>query len=113
MATEQETPVDLDEFESADVSDEQSGNINLDPGEHIMGEITAYKPWAGDYGLLEIDGRTLWLNKAMQDQLIAGLVVGSHVAHVKDDEEQSFTNNDDEEVTYYERELRFPKGGDD
>ena len=108
-------PADLDGFDEPSVSqdDTSSGSIDLDPGEHLIGTITAYKPWAGSNGLVEIDGQVLWLNRTMHQQLISSLVEGQTVAHVKSDEQESFTDSDGEEQTYYPRSLRFQAGGDD
>jgi len=104
--------LDLDSFESPDVdeTDSNSEYINLDPGESVTGYITDVNFAAGDNGLIEIDGRTLWLNATMRRQLEDALVTGEPVAHVKLDEEASFEDENGEEQTYNPRELRFQTG---
>ena len=99
---------DIDSFESVDTDDldEANGRINLDPGEHLVGTITDANLAAGDHGLIEIDGRTLWLNATMRSQLESALISGQPVAHVKSEEKDSF-EDDGEEVEFYPRELRF------
>jgi hypothetical protein len=111
MAAEQTTSADVDSFEFSEPSgtNQNSGTINLDPGETIAGNITAYKPWVGDYGLIEIDGRGLYLNQTMRDQLVEALVVGKQVAHRKDKETDSFKDSNGETVEYNPRNLGFPK----
>lgn len=108
----QDDDLDLEEFATPDVSDDdgQNGSINLDPGESIVGRITGVNFAAGDNGLIEIDGQTLWLNAGMRRQLEQALVVGKPVAHVKLEEEESFEDDDGEEITYNPRELRFMEG---
>lgn len=100
---------DLEAFDSPDVdeSDSNSDYIDLNAGESVTGEITDVNLAAGDNGLIEIDGQTLWLNATMRRQLESALVVGEPVAHVKLEEEKSFENEDGEEQTYNPRELRF------
>ena len=99
---------DIDSFESVDTEEMDGGNgrINLDPGEHVVGTITDANLAAGDHGLIEIDGRTLWLNATMRSQLEAALIMEQPVAHLKSEETESF-DDDGEEVTYNPRELRF------
>lgn len=109
MSADNDSPeFDIDSFESVDEEelDNDGGRINLDSGEHLIGSITAANLAAGDHGLIEIDGRTLWLNATMRSQLESALIVGKPVAHAKSDEEESF-EDDGEEVTFYPRELRF------
>jgi hypothetical protein len=100
---------ELESFATPDVdeSDANGGSINLGPGESVTGRITSVNFLAGDNGLIEIDGRTLWLNATMRRQLEQALVVGEPVAHVKLDEEESFEDENGEEQTYNPRELRF------
>ncbi|WP_255151336.1 hypothetical protein [Halorarius halobius] len=112
MASKEDQPVDLDGFEEPEVdgSDSNGGSIELQPGEHVVGTITAFKPWAGDYGVIEIDGQGVWLNSTLRQQLVSALIEGQQVAYVKSEDEESFTNDDGEEQTYNPRSFRFPSG---
>jgi hypothetical protein len=94
-------PVDVD------AQNEQTQYIDLDPGEDFSGEITDVDLTRGYNGSVWIDGKELSLNATMRKQLLQSLVVGEDVLHEKDDEEQSFTNDDGEEVTFFEKSLRF------
>ncbi|WP_135827906.1 hypothetical protein [Halorussus halobius] len=109
MSKTDESGFDLDSFASPDVDESESDSdyINLDAGESVTGEITDVNLTAGDNGLIEIDGKTLWLNATMRRQLESGLIAGEPVAHVKLNEERSFEDENGEEQTYNPRELRF------
>lgn len=98
---------DIDSFESVEADTEEQGRINLDPGENVVGTITDANLVAGDHGLIEIDGRTLWLNATMRTQLESALIEGQPVAHVKSEDTDSFEDEDGEEVEYHPRELQF------
>lgn len=111
MAADQQSDVDLDSFQEPEV-DDSDNRIDLDPGQKLHGVITDYKPTAGDHGLVLIDGRELWLNQGMKRQLVAGLVKGNEVLHVKAADEESFEDADGEEITYNPRSLRFQPGDD-
>ena len=110
-AKNDDTETDADSLEGfgapASPDDSGTGTIKLDPGEHVTGEITAVDLDAGDgAGLVEIDGRTYWLNWTMRAQLLDGLV-GNEIAVVKDpeDEAQTFVNDEGDEQEYWERNL--------
>lgn len=109
MSKADENEFDLESFDSPDVdeSESDSNRIDLDPGESITGQITDVNLGAGDHGLIEIDGQTLWLNYTMRRQLESALIQGQPIAHVKLEDEESFENDDGEEQTYNPRELRF------
>ncbi|MFD1586177.1 hypothetical protein ACFR9U_04225 [Halorientalis brevis] len=110
MATD-DAPADLDSFEEPTVDNDNSEGIDLEPGDHYIGQITGFKPWVGDYGLLLIDGEPVYLNQTLRDQLVSGCVVGSQIMYAKSEDEESFTDGDGEEVTYNPRSFRFQ--GDD
>ncbi|OIB58179.1 hypothetical protein [Natrialba sp. SSL1] len=112
MASDNDTPVDPDAFVEPSVDDSPTG-LDLDPGEEYIGTITDYRPWAGDNGLVEIDGEPVWLNRTLQKQLIAALVQNSPVMYCKSDEEESFEDEDGEETAYHPRSFRFPDNGGD
>ncbi|MFH5798564.1 hypothetical protein [Haladaptatus sp. CMAA 1911] len=109
---ETEDGFDVEDFESVDAEaiDQNDNTINLDPGNALTGRITGANLSAGHNGVIEIDGQELWLNATMRKQLEAALLVGAPVAHLKSSDEESFTDEDGEEQTYYPRELRFKKG---
>jgi hypothetical protein len=106
-----DAPSDTSDFEVPDVSNDNSRGIDLEPGDHITGTITAFKPWVGDNGLVEIDGQDIWLNRTLRDQLIAGLVEGSTVKYKKSSETESF-DDDGETIEYHPRAFAF-SGGED
>lgn len=104
---------DFDEFETVESTDDSStGWIDLGPGEVHTGEITAYRPYAGDYGIIEIDGRPYSLNQTQRDSLVAALVVGKQVGLRCSNEEESFEDSDGEEVTYYPTQIGFKEADD-
>ncbi|MFY4815489.1 hypothetical protein ACOJIV_22740 [Haloarcula sp. AONF1] len=99
---------DENEFGSAvEPGSDDDGRIDLEPGEEYIGEITDADFGVGSHGLIEVDGKTVWLNGRMRSQLLEALVVGEPVLHEKESEEQSFTDDDGEKVTYHNRNLRF------
>lgn len=112
MASDQKTPVDPDAFEEPTVEDNR-GSVEPSPGEHYLGTITAYKPWAGDNGLVEIDGEAVWLNRTLQKQLLSALVEGQPIMYCKSDEQESFEDENGEEQSYYPRSFRFQRNGGD
>jgi len=98
---------DFDGFTAESTDDSRTGWISVGPGETHTGEITAYRPYAGDYGVIEVDGRPFSLNKTQRDTLIATLVVGKQVGLRSSDEQESFENSDGETVTYYPTQIGF------
>lgn len=103
MATDQSTPTG---FEEAPQSDDGGKWLDQpEAGGHVVGEVTSFNPEAGYNGVLELDGRPLSLNKSLRNQLIAALVEGETVMIVAEDEPSSFTNDDGEEVEYFEKTL--------
>lgn len=102
---------DFDEFETVESTDDSNtGWIDLDAGDVHAGDITAYRPYAGDYGVIEINGRPYSLNKTQRDSLVEALVIGKEVALHCSEEEESFTGSDGEEVTYYPTQIGFKTG---
>ena len=104
-----ETGDKADKF--AEPADPGSGDsddsvIDLDPGEDYVGEITGVDFSAGSHGVLEVDGKTVWLNGRMLGQLLSQ-IEGVPVMYEKKNDEQSFTDDDGEKVTYNPRNLRF------
>lgn len=113
MATEQNTPVDKSDFAAPSdpsTSDDAAG-IDLSPGEHYIGEITKIDLDEGYNGVVHIDGEKVKLNKRLRGHIVAALE-GVPILYEKGNTEKSFTNSDGEEITYYDRSFRFPKGGD-
>ena len=98
---------DFDGFTAESTDDSRTGWISVGPGETHTGELTAYRPWAGDYGVIEIDGRPFSLNKTQRDTPIATLVEGKQVGLRCSEEQKSFENNDGETVTYYPTQIGF------
>jgi hypothetical protein len=99
---------DLNDFAAVDQGDvDDRGSIDLEPGEHYIGEVTDFAPGAGSHGLLKIDGREVWLNATLKNQLVAALVENQTVAYVKSDDEETFTDDEGEERSYHPREFRF------
>ena len=92
---------DFDGFTAESTDDSRTGWISVGPGETHTGELIAYRPWAGDYGVIEIDVRPFSLNKTQHNTLIAMLVVGKQVGLRSSEEQKSFQNSDGETVTYY------------
>ena len=107
MATDKDTPIDAESFSEPDTDDNSANPLDLEPGEEHIGVITEYKPWAGDYGLVEIDGHVLWLNQTMQQQIISALVENQPVMYRKSEESESFEDSDGEKQTYHPRSLAF------
>lgn len=100
--------VDPSEFgAAAEPGSDDDGTVRLDPGEEFVGTITDADLSKGSHGLLEVDGKTVWLNARMLGQLLDSLVIGEPVLHEKEKEEQSFVDDDGETVTYNNRNLRF------
>lgn len=102
----------FDDFDPVESTSEDSGSdwINLDAGEETVGPITALNLDAGDptdAGVVEIDGRPMDLNWTIRRDLIESLVVGRLMAVRKLEEEESFTNDDGEEIVYNPKEARF------
>ena len=99
---------DLDEIEEPE-QDNGGDWIDLEPGEEVAGEITAFNPLASYNGVAEIDGVPMRLNATMRRKIISGLVVGEMIGVKKSDESESFENDDGEEQEYYPREIRVKK----
>lgn len=113
----QANELDPDDFGSPDSAEEDATDdkVDPDPGEDAMGHITGANFAAGgedSFGFIEIDGKRCWLNGSTAGDLVAGLLLGKPVRLVVDDEEQSFTPpGEDEEISYYEKELQFVEDG--
>jgi hypothetical protein len=108
MATKDETPSFDDLPENEEVDDDNGSNwIDLEPGDEVTGRITGFTPEAGRNGVVEIDGRPMYLTAGMRRDLVTQLVEGSVMAVRVSEEEESFTDDDGEEVTYNPKEARF------
>lgn len=112
MAANDDSPVDPDSFVEPSV-DSSTADLDLEPGDHYIGTITDYRPWAGDYGLVEIDGEPVWLNRTLQGQLISALVTGNPIMYRKSEDEESFEDEEGEEQTYNPRSFAFPEDGEE
>ncbi len=105
MATN-ESP-SFDDFPEVETSDDSNGDwIDLGPGDEVTGTITGFNTDAGHNGVIEIDGRPMYLNSTMLRQLAAALVEGCKIAVRCDKEKETFTQ-DGEEVSYHPKEARF------
>ena len=103
---------DLPEFETENDSTDDEW-IDLEAGDVITGEITAYHPFRSYNGVVEIDGRPLQLNKSMARAICNALVQGGSIGIRVGTEEQKFTNEDGEEITYFDKEIRAMPPEDD
>ncbi|ELZ23634.1 hypothetical protein C475_15223 [Halosimplex carlsbadense 2-9-1] len=108
MATNNETS-SFEDFPEPETSDDDGGSdwIDLEPGDEVTGRITGFSPNAGRNGVVEIDGRPTYITAGIRRQLIAELVEGSQMALRVSEEEESFEDDDGEEVTYNPKEARF------
>ena len=108
MSTENDTP-SFDDLPEAEVPDGDDGSnwIDLEAGDEVAGHITGFTPEAGRNGVVEIDGRPMYLTSSMRQKLIAKLVEGRIMGVRVSEEEESFTNDEGEEVTYNPKEARF------
>ena len=97
---------DLNPVEDASSDDNGSDWIDLDAGEEFVGRITGYNPSAGYNGVIELDGRPMYLNATLKNQLIAALVEGRMMAVRVSEEEETF-DDDGEERSYHPKEARF------
>ncbi|QZP39837.1 hypothetical protein [Halobaculum magnesiiphilum] len=104
--------VSFDDLEDVEVEDSGSGWINPDAGEEVVEEIKAYDPDAGDYGVVELgeNERPYSLNYSERQKMIAALINGSVMAIRVSETEESFKNDDGEEITYNPKEVRFGGG---
>jgi len=108
MSTESETPSFHDLPESEVSTDDDGSNwIDLEAGDEVSGRITAFNPNAGRNGVVEIDGRPIYITAGIRQKLIGELVEGSIMGVRVSEDEESFTNDDGEEVTYNPKETRF------
>ena len=99
-------------FETTIEVDEEGGPFSahlagLEAGDEVAGHITGFTPEAGRNGVVEIDGRPMYLTSSMRQKLIAKLVEGRIMGVRVSEEEESFTNDEGEEVTYNPKEARF------
>jgi len=108
MATKDETP-SFDDLPESEVPDDNGGSnwIDLEAGDEVAGRVTGFTPEAGRNGVVEIDGRPMYLTAGMRQRLISELVEGSIMGVRVSEEEESFTNDDGDEVTYNPKEARF------
>jgi len=108
MATKDETP-SFDDLPESEVSTDDDGSnwIDLEAGDEVSGRITGFNPFAGRNGVVEIDGRPMYITSSIRQKLIEELVEGSIMGVRVSEDEESFTNDDGEEVTYNPKEARF------
>lgn len=107
---DESTGADLSEFAAPDDSNgsSQDSTINLDPGESFVGRITDVDLGTEQgAGTVELDGKRVYLNWTLRNQLLRALLEGAEVAYVKLDKEESFVDDDGEKQTYNPREFRF------
>lgn len=111
MATNDETS-SFEDFPEPNTSSDDDGSnwIDLEAGDEVVGRITGFNPENGRNGVLEIDGRPMYLNREMRNQLLSTLVEGAAVAIRCSEDTESFTDDDGEEVTYHPKEARFKRG---
>ncbi|WP_435065629.1 hypothetical protein [Halobaculum sp. EA56] len=112
MASEANTPA-FEDLDPVDTSEDSGGSdwIDPEPGETVSGRITGYNPTAGFNGVIELDGRPMYLNGTLKNQLIAALVEGNTMAVRVAEDAETFEDSDGETTEYYPKEARFA-GGD-
>jgi hypothetical protein len=95
-----------DGFEQAPTSDDSDQWLDQpEAGGHVVGSITGFRPDAGYNGVVELDDRPLSLNKSLRNQLLAALVEGETILITAEETPSSFTDDDGEEVEYFEKTL--------
>lgn len=100
----------FDDLEETQVEEQSNdGWLDLEPGEEVVGEITAFHPERGDgAGIVEIDGKPMSINWTMRRKLINSLVVGGQMGVRKLEDTESFEDDETgETVEYNPREARF------
>lgn len=104
----------FDDLDSVEASNNDNGSdwINLEAGDEVTGQITAFNPLASYNGVVEIDGRPLRLNQTMRRQIIAALVEGAQIGVRMSEDTDSFTNEDGEEQEYHPKEVRVGRADD-
>lgn len=109
MATNDDTP-SWDDLETVEVDDDGGSSewIDLEPGQEVTGRITGLNLDAGYNGVIEIDGRPMYLNKQMRSQLVTALVEGAFMGVRKSTETDTF-EQDGEEQEYHPKEARFQR----
>jgi len=72
MSTENETP-SFDDLPESEVSTDDDGSnwIDLEAGDEVTGRITGFNPDAGRNGVVEIDGRPMYITAGIRQGLIA------------------------------------------
>ena len=99
----------FDDLEPVEVQNDDDGSnwIDLGPGEQYVGQITGFNPDAGFNGVVELDGRPMYLNSTLKNQLLAALVEGETMAVRVSEDERTFEDDDGETQTFYPKEARF------
>ncbi|QGA81100.1 hypothetical protein [Halomicrobium sp. LC1Hm] len=103
-------PDSFDDLEPTETTTDDGGTdwIDLDPGQEVIGTITGLNLDAGYNGVVELDGRPMYLNNNLKNQIIAALVVGNTMGVRKSEDVEKFTN-DDGEQEYHPKEARFDR----
>ena len=104
-------PDSFDDLEPTETTTDDSGTdwIDLDPGQEVVGTITGLNLNAGYNGVVELDGRPMYLNNELKNQIIAALVEGSMMGVRKSEDTETFENDDGEEQEYHPKEARFDR----
>jgi hypothetical protein len=107
MAQSQDAP-SFEDLDTVTVEEENGSDwIDPDPGSEVGGTITGFNPLNGRNGVVEIDGRPMYITASIRRELIAALVEGCQIVVRVEDTQSSFENDDGETVTYYEKEAAF------
>ena len=110
MSSKTDSP-SFDDLDEVEISEDSDGGawIDLEPGETVTGEITAFNPRASYNGVAEIDGVPMRLNATMRKAIISGLVEGATIGIRKSEDSETFENDDGEETEYYPRDVRVQR----
>jgi len=102
-------PDSWDDLEPTETTTEESGTdwINLEPGDEVVGTITGLNLNAGYNGVIELDGRPMYLNNQLKNQIIAALVEGSTMGVRMSEDTETFEDDDGEEQEYHPKKARF------
>jgi len=107
MSTNDDTP-SFDDLDTVEIDNDDGASewIDLEPGQEVTGRITGLNLEAGYNGVIEIDGRPMYLNKQMRRQLVTALVEGAHMGVRMSEETETF-EQDGEKQEYHPKEVRF------
>lgn len=109
---------DLPEAETPD-RDDDAALIDLDPGESVVGKLAHIERDTGENNnnmihlIVEGEPRKRWSNQTIDRELEKkDASPGDIVGLAKAEEQESFTNDDGEEVAYYPYDVRVGKDGE-